>query len=54
MKQINKILLILIGVMIFIPLQYAHAETMEEQLNNLVGPKKQYGTQMSPVYLKNN
>lgn len=40
--------------MIFIPLQYAHAETMEEQLNNLVGPKKQYGTQMSPVYLKNN
>ncbi|HZG76385.1 MAG TPA: hypothetical protein VEZ72_11070, partial [Paenibacillus sp.] len=32
----------------------AQAETLEEQLNNLVGPKQQYGTFLSPVYLRTN
>lgn len=32
----------------------AHAETLEEQLNNLTGPKQQYNTMLSPVYLRNN
>ena len=32
--------------------QAASAETLEEQLNNLVGPKQQYNTMLSPVYLR--
>ncbi len=32
----------------------SYAETLEENLNNLVGPKVQYNTMLSPVYLKNN
>jgi len=36
------------------PFQPVHGDTMEEYLNNLVGPKKQYNTEFSPVYLKNN
>lgn len=30
------------------------AETLEERLNNLVGPQEQYNTMLSPVYLRNN
>jgi RHS repeat-associated protein len=30
------------------------AETLEEQLNNLVGPTEQYNTMLSPVYLRTN
>ena len=37
-----------------VPLRAAHAETLEDQLNNLVGPKQQYNTMLSPVYLQNN
>lgn len=36
------------------PFKSANAETLEEQLNNLVGPKQQYGTMLSPAYLRNN
>ncbi len=37
-----------------IPLQFTHAATLEEQMNNLVGPKQQYNTMLSPAYLRNN
>lgn len=30
----------------------AHAETLEEQLNNLISPTEQYNTMLSPVYLR--
>ncbi len=53
MQRIYKILPILI-LLIIMPFQLAYAETLEEQLNNLVGPRKQYNTMLSPVYLKNN
>ncbi len=52
MKRLNKILLILCLLFLFLPFQ-AHAETLEEQLNNLVGPAKQYNTKLSPVFLTN-
>lgn len=32
----------------------AYAETLEDQLNNLVGPTEQYNTMLSPVYLRSN
>ncbi len=53
MKRINRILLILCLLFLLLPLQ-ANAETLEEQLNNLVGPAKQYNTKLSPVYIRNN
>ena len=31
-----------------------YAETLEEKLNDLEGPKKQYETELSPVYIKTN
>jgi RHS repeat-associated protein len=37
-----------------LPFKVANAETLEEQLNNLVGPKQQYSTMLSPAYLRNN
>jgi hypothetical protein len=39
---------------LLIPFQPAAAETLEEQLNNLIGPKEQYNTMLSPVYLRTN
>jgi RHS repeat-associated protein len=39
---------------LLLPAQIVKAETLEEQLNNLTGPKKQYNTALSPVYLRNN
>ncbi|KAB3535456.1 RHS repeat protein, partial [Alkaliphilus pronyensis] len=53
MKRINRILLILSLLFLLLPLQ-AHAETLEERLNNLVGPAKQYNTKLSPVFIRNN
>ncbi len=53
MHRIYKILPILI-LLIILPFQLAYAETLEEQLNNLIGPKKQYNTMLSPVYLNSN
>ncbi|HEX2927136.1 MAG TPA: hypothetical protein VHP38_12910, partial [Ruminiclostridium sp.] len=44
-------------IMLFItlvPLQVTHAATLEEQMNNLIGPKQQYNTMLSPAYLRNN
>ncbi|GIO14791.1 hypothetical protein J19TS2_43460 [Cohnella xylanilytica] len=32
----------------------ASAETLEEQMNNLIGPQQQYNTKLSPVYLRTN
>lgn len=54
MKRSLKILLILVCFMALTPFQYVYGDTLEEQLNNLVGPKKQYNTMLSPVYLKKN
>jgi RHS repeat-associated protein len=41
-------------IALLLPAQVAKAETLEEQLNNLIGPNKQYNTALSPVYLRNN
>ena len=54
MNRFNRALFILVSLFILIPFQCAYGETLEEHLNNLVGPKKQYNTQLSPVYLKSN
>ncbi|THF72581.1 RHS repeat-associated core domain-containing protein, partial [Cohnella fermenti] len=34
--------------------QTSSAETVEEQMRNLIGPEKQYNTMLSPVYLRTN
>ncbi len=49
----KKIAFGLLFVMMF-PFQAVQAETLEEQLNNLVGPKQQYSTYLSPAYLSTN
>lgn len=54
MKRISRLFLVLSLFLILFPVQNTYAETLEEQLNNLVGPKEQYNTMLSPVYLKNN
>ncbi|RCX18763.1 RHS repeat-associated protein [Anaerobacterium chartisolvens] len=41
-------------ITVFIQVQGVLAETLEERLNNLVGPAKQYNTMLSPAYLRNN
>jgi RHS repeat-associated protein len=51
-KRITLSLIVLVSIMI--PFQSADAETLEDQLNNLIGPNKQYDTHLSPVYLKTN
>ena len=38
----------------FIPLQTIYASTVEEEMNNLTGPRQQYNTMLSPAYLRNN
>ncbi|TBL71232.1 polymorphic toxin type 30 domain-containing protein [Paenibacillus thalictri] len=52
----NQLYKVWVFVLLFltIPTQMVWAETVEEQLNNLIGPKDQYNTLLSPVYLKNN
>ncbi|WP_238654290.1 hypothetical protein [Paenibacillus piscarius] len=39
-------------MMFFLPA--ASAETLQDQLNNLVGPKQKYNTMLSPAYLRTN
>lgn len=41
-------------LMLITPVQWASAETLEDQMNNLIGPQQQYGTKLSPVYLRTN
>ncbi|NLO38733.1 MAG: hypothetical protein GX115_04555 [Ruminiclostridium sp.] len=53
-KYLKKALFIVVLVLILMPTQMVFAETLEERLNNLVGPKEQYNTMLSPVYLRNN
>lgn len=53
-KYLIKALFCIILVLILMPAQAVFAETLEERLNNLVGPKEQYNTMLSPVYLRNN
>ncbi|HEX3029469.1 MAG TPA: hypothetical protein VHT34_09230, partial [Clostridia bacterium] len=59
MKKTNrklKPLVILIAVLAtsILSIQAAYAATVEEQMNNLIGPKQQYNTMLSPAYLRNN
>lgn len=54
MKHYIRALIIFGFLLLGIPLQVANAQTLEDQLNNLVGPKQQYNTMLSPVYLQNN
>ena len=59
MKNIKKILkpivvLITLIVTSIISMQGTYATTLEEQMNNLIGPKQQYNTMLSPAYLRNN
>ncbi|WP_066494857.1 RHS repeat-associated core domain-containing protein [Abyssisolibacter fermentans] len=53
-EKLKKLIILLSCIFIFMPFTIAYADTIEEQLNNLVGPKKQYNTMLSPVYLRNN
>ena len=46
--------LVLTFLFFIIPCHMIYAETLEEQMNNLIGPKQQYNTMLSPVYLRNN
>jgi len=51
--RISFVRVLIMGFLFFlIPYHAVMAETLEEQLNNLVGPKEQYKTYLSPVYLK--
>ncbi|HYE83327.1 MAG TPA: RHS repeat-associated core domain-containing protein [Clostridia bacterium] len=54
MKKLKSIILLIIFMLAFTPLQTVNADTLEEYLNNLVGPKEQYDADLSPVYLSNN
>ncbi len=52
MKYLNRLFLVIGFMILMLPLQVVEAETLEEQINNLIGPQKQYNTHLSPVYLK--
>ena len=47
-------LLVFAFFLLVVPGQLAYAETLEEQMKNLIGPQKQYNTMLSPVYLRTN
>jgi RHS repeat-associated protein len=53
-KLIKRLLFIISFLGIISCPQVVFGETLEEYLNNLVGPKEQYNTMLSPVYLRNN
>ncbi|EMS69249.1 RHS repeat-associated core domain-containing protein [Ruminiclostridium cellobioparum] len=53
-NHLIKIFILLVIFITLMPFKSANAETLEEQLNNLVGPKQQYSTMLSPAYLRNN
>ncbi|MBT2291031.1 RHS repeat protein [Paenibacillus albidus] len=53
MKVFIRISLVSFVLMMFF-LPAASAETLQEQLNNLIGPKQKYNTMLSPAYLRNN
>ncbi|WP_239329265.1 RHS repeat-associated core domain-containing protein [Paenibacillus sp. ACRRX] len=44
--------IVLAFLFFIIPCNLIYAETLEEQLNHLIGPKQQYNTILSPVYLR--
>ena len=59
MKNIKKklkhlVILITIIVTSVLSIQATYATTLEEQMNNLIGPKQQYNTMLSPAFLRNN
>ncbi len=54
MRHFTKILLLSIIISMFISIDIVSAETMEDQLNNLVGPRQHYNTMVSPAYLRSN
>ena len=54
MNKMKKIIAALALLIAFIPIQAVNADVIDDYLNNVVGPKKQYNTEFSPVYLRNN
>lgn len=52
-RKLQKIIFALTLILALLP-QVAFADTIEEYLNNMVGAKKLYDTDLSPVYLKTN
>ena len=54
MRRIVRLLFIIMILTVIIPIQAVFAETLEENVNNLIGVKQQYNTMLSPVYLRNN
>ena len=53
LKRVIPIVLGIFCLIIPIKVLYA-AETVEDRLNNMIGPREQYNTMLSPVYLKAN
>ncbi|WP_334075560.1 RHS repeat-associated core domain-containing protein [Paenibacillus sp. A14] len=51
MKRLSVMFLFFIFLMAAFG-QAAYAEKLEDQLNNLIGPQRQYNTKLSPVYLR--
>lgn len=57
MKKTTARLIIIINLTLiftFLGCQLAFAETLQERMNNLIGPKKQYNTMLSPIYLRSH
>ena len=57
MKLKNSKIFVGLLTIIFITLisvQSVYAATLEERMNNMIGPEKQYNTMLSPAYLRNN
>lgn len=53
-KQKYRIVILVMIFTCFMSLQQVYADTLEDYLNNLIGPRQQYNTSMSPIYLRNN
>ncbi len=54
MKHIIKLFVILAVMACILPVRAVYGETLDDYLNNLVGPKQHYNTMVSPSYIKNN
>lgn len=53
-KLVKRLLIVTSFLCIALSRQAVFGETLEERLNNLIGPKEQYNAMLSPVYLRNN
>ncbi|TCK93197.1 RHS repeat-associated protein [Natranaerovirga hydrolytica] len=55
MKKLRKIIQVILPILLFnLVIVTVQGETLEERLNNEVGPEKHYDTHLSPMYLKTN